>query len=73
MWRRGAAGSATSARPAALDPSPTFFALLDAYLTGEVRGPLNLPDRRRAGFDEEELDLLAWRAGDRTGGDGACL
>jgi uncharacterized ferritin-like protein (DUF455 family) len=44
-----------------LDPRPTFFALLDAYLTGEVRGPLNLPDRRRAGFDEAELDLLGQR------------
>jgi len=47
-----------------LDPRPTFFALLDAFLTGEVRGPLNLPDRRRAGFDEGELDLLVRRAGD---------
>jgi uncharacterized ferritin-like protein (DUF455 family) len=47
-----------------LDPRPTFFALLDAYLTGEVRGPLNLPDRRRGGFDEEELLLLSQRAGE---------
>lgn len=44
-----------------LDPRPTFFALLDAHLTGEVRGPLNLPDRRRAGFDEEELCVLERR------------
>ena len=54
-----------------LDPRLTFFALLDAYLTGEVRGPLNLPDRRRAGFDEEELDLLARRAGDTGKGEAA--
>ncbi|MGE5155110.1 MAG: ferritin-like domain-containing protein [Bdellovibrio bacteriovorus] len=46
-----------------LDPRPTFFALLDTYLTGEVRGPLNLPDRRRAGFDEEELCALERRTG----------
>jgi uncharacterized ferritin-like protein (DUF455 family) len=54
-----------------LDPKATFFGLLDTYLTGQVRGPLNLPDRRRAGFDEEELDLLARRAGDATGDEGA--
>jgi uncharacterized ferritin-like protein (DUF455 family) len=46
-----------------LEPRSTFFVLLDDLLTGEVRGPLNLPDRRRAGFDDEELDLLAQRAG----------
>jgi uncharacterized ferritin-like protein (DUF455 family) len=45
-----------------LEPRSTFFVLLDDLLTGEVRGPLNLPDRRRAGFDDEELDLLAQRA-----------
>lgn len=44
-------------------PRSTFFALLDGYLIGEVRGPLNLADRRRAGFDEEELTQLAQRAG----------
>jgi len=47
-----------------LDPGTAFFAFVDAYLTGEVRGPLNLEDRRRAGFDEEELDQLARRAGE---------
>lgn len=47
-----------------LAPGPLFFALLDTYLTGEVRGPLNLPDRRRAGFEEEELAVLAGRAGE---------
>lgn len=46
-----------------LDPRATFFALLDTYLTGEIRGPLNLPERRRAGFDEDDLVLLARRAG----------
>ena len=46
-----------------LEPRSTFFVLLDDLLTGEVRGPLNLPYRRRAGFDDEELALLAQRAG----------
>lgn len=48
-----------------LEARATFFALLDTYLTGEVRGPLNLPDRRRAGFDEEELLVLKRRGADR--------
>jgi uncharacterized ferritin-like protein (DUF455 family) len=38
---------------------PVFLDLLDRYLTGAVRGPLNLADRRRAGFDEDELSRLA--------------
>ena len=46
-----------------LDPVPTYFALVDSYMTGEIRGPLNLPDRRRAGFDPEELDRLAQLSG----------
>ena len=33
-------------------------AYTDEYLTGEVRGPLNLADRRRAGFTEAELERL---------------
>ena len=41
-----------------LAPHPAYFALLATYLTGEVRGPLNLADRRRAGFDGEELQRL---------------
>lgn len=46
-----------------LAPRPTFFSLLDGYFTGGVRGPLNLSDRRRGGFDEEELAQLVRRAG----------
>jgi uncharacterized ferritin-like protein (DUF455 family) len=41
-----------------LDPEPTWFDLLHRYLRGEVRCPLNLPDRRRAGFAETELTRL---------------
>ncbi len=47
-----------------LDPIPTYFELLDTYMTGEIRCPLNLPDRRRAGFDAEELDRLAELCGE---------
>jgi uncharacterized ferritin-like protein (DUF455 family) len=48
-----------------IEPRATFFALLTSHLTGEVRGPLNLPDRRRAGFDEEELSALERLGADR--------
>ena len=41
-----------------LAAGPVFFDLLDRYLTGTVRGPLNLEARRRAGFDEDELVRL---------------
>lgn len=41
-----------------IEPRATFFSLLEAHLKGEIRGPLNLPDRRRAGFDEAELCAL---------------
>ncbi|MBS1201530.1 MAG: hypothetical protein H6R22_39 [Chromatiaceae bacterium] len=41
-----------------LEPRTTFFDLLDLYLNGEIRGPLNLADRRRAGFDADELERL---------------
>jgi uncharacterized ferritin-like protein (DUF455 family) len=37
---------------------PHYFELLDTYMTGEIRCPLNLPDRRRAGFTESELERL---------------
>lgn len=39
-------------------PSLRYFDLLDRYMTGEIRGPLNLPDRLRAGFDPDELERL---------------
>ena len=41
-----------------LDPEATWFDLLARHLRGEVRCPLNLPDRRRAGFREAELERL---------------
>jgi uncharacterized ferritin-like protein (DUF455 family) len=41
-----------------LDPEVTFFDLLDAYLQGDIRCPLNREDRRRAGFGERELARL---------------
>ncbi|NEX21160.1 ferritin-like domain-containing protein [Thiorhodococcus mannitoliphagus] len=44
-----------------LEPRSHYFSLLDQYMTGEIRGPLNLADRRRAGFDEEELERLQAR------------
>lgn len=53
-----------------LEPGGVFFDLLDTYMTGEVRCPLNLPDRRRAGFDEGELARLTARCGE-GGRDGA--
>ncbi|MCU0835585.1 MAG: ferritin-like domain-containing protein [Chromatiaceae bacterium] len=42
-----------------LPPEATYFALLETFLGGEVRGPINRADRLRAGFDEAELDRLA--------------
>jgi uncharacterized ferritin-like protein (DUF455 family) len=44
-----------------LDPESTWFDLIDRHLRGEVRCPLNLPDRRRAGFAETELARLQAR------------
>jgi len=41
-----------------LEPESEFFELLACYLGGGMRGPLNLADRRRAGFAEGELDRL---------------
>ena len=41
-----------------LEPEGQYFELLARYLGGEVRGPLNLADRRRAGFTEAELERL---------------
>ena len=41
-----------------LHPGETFFELLNRHLTGAVRGPLNLSDRRRAGFEADELERL---------------
>jgi uncharacterized ferritin-like protein (DUF455 family) len=41
-----------------LDPETQYFELLARHLGGDIRGPLNLADRRRAGFAETELDRL---------------
>lgn len=50
-----------------LEPVTVYFELVATYLTGEIRGPFNLPDRRRAGFQPEELDRLATLCGERGG------
>jgi len=41
-----------------LDPETTYFKLIDDYLNGEIRCPLHLEARRRAGFTEAELERL---------------
>lgn len=41
-----------------LDPGEVYFELLATYLRGQVRCPLNRPDRLRAGFAEAELERL---------------
>ena len=38
-----------------LDAEPTYFRLIDEYLNGEIRCPLHLEARRKAGFSETEL------------------
>ncbi|MBK1719547.1 ferritin-like domain-containing protein [Thiocystis violacea] len=40
------------------EPGRRYFELLGDYMRGEIRGPLNLEDRRRAGFDADELERL---------------
>ena len=41
-----------------VDPEVVYFDLVDEYLEGEIRCPLNREDRRRAGFDESEIARL---------------
>jgi uncharacterized ferritin-like protein (DUF455 family) len=41
-----------------VDPTDTFFELLNTYMGVSLRGPFNLPARREAGFDERELEQL---------------
>jgi uncharacterized ferritin-like protein (DUF455 family) len=41
-----------------LEPGPAWRALLAEHLRGEIRCPLNHEDRRRAGFEEAELQEL---------------
>lgn len=49
-----------------LQPEPTYFALLDEFLDGDIRPPLDLKARGRAGFTDEELDELEKRCEKRT-------
>ncbi len=39
-------------------PRETFLHLLRTHMDGPPRGPFNRPARRRAGFSDEEMDLL---------------
>lgn len=41
-----------------LDPETRYFELLNAHLGESIRCPLNLDDRRQAGFAETELERL---------------
>jgi uncharacterized ferritin-like protein (DUF455 family) len=41
-----------------LDPEAEYFALVDRYIRGQVRGPFNKEARRMAGFSEAELARL---------------
>jgi len=41
--------------------------LIREHLAGQVRCPLNLDDRRRAGFDQAELDGLIALCGGSSG------
>jgi len=41
-----------------IDPETTYFELLDEYLHGEIRCPLQRENRRKAGFSDTELDRL---------------
>lgn len=41
-----------------MDPETTWFERVDYYLNGDVRCPVNLEDRRRAGFNKRELEWL---------------
>jgi uncharacterized ferritin-like protein (DUF455 family) len=40
------------------EPEQAYFELLETFLNGEIRGPLNREARRRAGFSDSELDRL---------------
>ncbi len=42
-----------------LDPDTTFIELIRGVGKGSIRGPFNLPARREAGFNDEELRLIA--------------
>lgn len=44
-------------------PRETFFAMIDRYLHGELKGPFNVPARLKAGFDELELHQIESKYG----------
>ena len=44
------------------DPESHYFALLDVYLKGAIRGPFNVTARRQAGFSEREIEGLSQKA-----------
>jgi uncharacterized ferritin-like protein (DUF455 family) len=41
-----------------VDPEITWFERVDHYLAGDVRCPINIKDRGRAGFNQKELEWL---------------
>ena len=41
-----------------VEPEATWFERVDHYLAGDVRRPINIEDRGRAGFNENELEWL---------------
>lgn len=45
-------------RERGLEPEETYFGLVREFLGGEIRCPLNLEARRRAGFSDRELSRL---------------
>ncbi|MES2943710.1 MAG: DUF455 family protein, partial [Pseudomonadota bacterium] len=45
-----------------LEPVATYALLAAQYGAPRIKGPLNLDARRRAGFDNTELDLLSAQA-----------
>jgi uncharacterized ferritin-like protein (DUF455 family) len=47
-----------------IDPEVRFAELLAAISPGAVRGPFNVPARRRAGFTDADFETLARRAGE---------
>jgi uncharacterized ferritin-like protein (DUF455 family) len=49
-----------------LAPEAAYFALLDEYLRGEIRGPLNEPARRKAGFEAAEIERLRALCGETS-------
>ena len=50
-----------------LEPHATYLRLIRDHFADQVRCPLNLPDRRRAGFDDAELEGLMALCGGSSG------